>query len=92
MTLARYVDTSHVYLSLGLQHSYMQAIVKYRAEAASTDKISYYTQIFAQQMSAEQKIQAGKAVGVADRMAEIQLAVALKQMKDAYERPEVMFT
>ncbi|KAF3034462.1 hypothetical protein E8E11_003903 [Didymella keratinophila] len=64
------------------------AIVKYRAEAASTDKISYYTQIFAQQMSAEQKIQAGKAAGVADRMAEIQLAVALKQMKDAYERPE----
>ncbi|KAF1929644.1 uncharacterized protein M421DRAFT_125836 [Didymella exigua CBS 183.55] len=64
------------------------AIVKYRAEASSTDKISYYTQIFAQQMSAEQKIQAGKAAGVADRMAEIQLAVALKQMKDAYERPE----
>ena len=40
-------------------------------------------------MSAEQKIQAGKAAGTADRMAEIQLAVALKQMKDAYERPEV---
>lgn len=63
--------------------------MKYRAEAASTDKVSYYTQIFAQQMSAEQKIRAGKATGVADRMAEIQLAVALKQMKDAYERPEV---
>lgn len=43
-------------------------------------------------MSAEQKIQAGKAAGVADRMAEIQLAVALKQMKDAYERPEVVST
>ncbi|KAF3038778.1 methionyl-tRNA synthetase [Didymella heteroderae] len=64
------------------------AIVKYRAEAASADKISYYTQIFAQQMSAEQKIQTGKATGAVDRMAEIQLAVALKQMKDAYERPE----
>ena len=73
----------------GLWNSRVQAIVKYRAEAASTDKISYYTQIFAQQMSAEQKIQAGKVAGVADRMAEIQLAVALKQMKDAYERPEV---
>ena len=66
--------------------------MKYRAEAASTDKVSYYTQIFAQQMSAEQKLQAGKAAGVADRMAEIQLAVALKQMKDAYERPEVTST
>jgi N-terminal acetyltransferase B complex non-catalytic subunit len=73
----------------GLWNSHVQAIVKYRAEAASTDKISYYTQILAQQMSAEQKIQAGKVAGVADRMAEIQLAVALKQMKDAYERPEV---
>ena len=67
----------------------MQAIVKYRAEGASSDKVTYYTQIFAQQMSAEQKIRASQASGVADRMAEIQLGVALKQMKDAYERPEV---
>ncbi|KAF2630728.1 hypothetical protein BU25DRAFT_446337 [Macroventuria anomochaeta] len=64
------------------------AIVKYRAEGASSDKLTYYTQIFAQQMSAEQKIRASQATGVADRMAEIQLGVALKQMKDAYERPE----
>ena len=40
-------------------------------------------------MSAEQKIRASQATGVADRMAEIQLGVALKQMKDAYERPGV---
>lgn len=40
-------------------------------------------------MAAEQKICASQATGVADRMAEIQLGVALKQMKDAYERPEV---
>ncbi|XPT02151.1 hypothetical protein M3J09_011273 [Ascochyta lentis] len=64
------------------------AIVKYRAEGASSDKLTYYTQIFAQQMSAEQKIRASQVTGVADRMAEIQLGVALKQMKDAYERPE----
>ncbi|KAJ4984456.1 methionyl-tRNA synthetase [Stagonosporopsis vannaccii] len=64
------------------------AIVKYRLEGASSDKLTYYTQIFAQQMSAEQKIQASHITGVADRMAEIQLGVALKQMKDAYERPE----
>lgn len=69
----------------------MQAIVKYRAEAASSDKLTYYTQIFAQQMSAEQKIEASSATGVADRMAEIQLGVALRQMKDAYERPEVSY-
>lgn len=69
----------------------MKAIVKYRAEAASSDKLTYYTQIFAQQMSAEQKIRASQATGIADRMAEIQLGVALKQMKDAYERPEVGF-
>jgi N-terminal acetyltransferase B complex non-catalytic subunit len=51
--------------------------------------LTYYTQIFAQQMSAEQKIRTSQATGVADRMAEIQLGVALKQMKDAFERPEV---
>jgi N-terminal acetyltransferase B complex non-catalytic subunit len=67
----------------------LQAIVKYRAEGASSDKLTYYTQIFAQQMSAEQKIHASQATGIADRMAEIQLGVALKQMKDAFERPEV---
>lgn len=42
-------------------------------------------------MSAEQKIRASDVTGVADRMAEIQLGVALKQMKDAYERSEVGF-
>ncbi|OSS55187.1 hypothetical protein B5807_01505 [Epicoccum nigrum] len=64
------------------------AIVKYRAEAGSSDKSTYYTQIFAQQMSAEQKIKTSLATGVEERMAAIQLGVALKQMKDAYERPE----
>jgi len=59
-------------------------------EGAASDKLTYYTQIFAQQMSAEQKIRASQITGVADRMAEIQLGVALKQMRDAYERPEVM--
>ncbi|KAH6612687.1 tRNA synthetases class I (M)-domain-containing protein [Boeremia exigua] len=67
---------------------YLAAIVKYRVEGASSDKLTYYTQIFAQQMSAEQKIQTSQITGVADRMAEIQLGVALKQMKDAYERSE----
>ncbi len=65
--------------------------MKYRVEGASSDKLTYYTQIFAQQMSAEQKIRASEIMGIADRMAEIQLGVALKQMKDAYERPEVLF-
>ncbi|KAJ8107724.1 hypothetical protein OPT61_g8672 [Boeremia exigua] len=64
------------------------AIVKYKVEGASSDKLTYYTQIFAQQMSAEQKIRASQIMGVPDRMAEIQMGVALKQMKDAYERPE----
>jgi N-terminal acetyltransferase B complex non-catalytic subunit len=41
-------------------------------------------------MSAEQKIKTSSATGVEDRMAAIQLGVALKQMKDAYERPEVI--
>lgn len=42
-------------------------------------------------MSAEQKIRISKVTGITDRMAEIQLGVALKQMKDAFERPEVGF-
>ena len=41
-------------------------------------------------MSAEQKIKTSSATGVEDRMSAIQLGVALKQMKDAYERPEVI--
>jgi N-terminal acetyltransferase B complex non-catalytic subunit len=41
-------------------------------------------------MSAEQRIKTSSATGVEDRMAAIQLGVALKQMKDAYERPEVI--
>ena len=65
--------------------------MKYRAEGPSSDKLTYYTQIFAQQMSAEQKIRISQVTGDVDRMAEIQLGVALKQMKDAFERPEVEF-
>jgi N-terminal acetyltransferase B complex non-catalytic subunit len=66
-----------------------QAVVKYRAEASASDKTTYYTQILAQQLSGEQKIEAATLRGVPDMSAQIQLSVALKQMKTAYERPPV---
>ena len=66
-----------------------QAVIKYRAEGSASDKTTYYTQILAQQLSGDQKAQAAALKGVTDMSAQIQLSVALKQMKDAFERPAV---
>jgi hypothetical protein len=66
-----------------------QAVIKYRAEGSASDKTTYYTQILAQQLSGDQKIEAATLKGVTDMSAQIQLSVALKQMKDAFERPAV---
>jgi N-terminal acetyltransferase B complex non-catalytic subunit len=66
-----------------------QAVIKYRTEASASDKTTYYTQILAQQLSGDQKSEVANLKGVTDMSAKIQLSVALKQMKDAFERSPV---
>ncbi|PVI00260.1 hypothetical protein DM02DRAFT_593085 [Periconia macrospinosa] len=63
------------------------AIVHANKEGPKSKKTIYYTSILANQLAAEKKIEASKASGKPDPSSQIQFMIALKQMKEAFDKP-----
>ncbi|CAI6341606.1 unnamed protein product [Periconia digitata] len=61
------------------------AVVHANKEGPKSKKTVYYTSILSNQLAAERKIEASKKSGKADPSSQIQLMIALKQMKEAFD-------
>ena len=62
-----------------------QAVVQANKEGPAAKKVTYYSFILANQLSAEHKVKTSKISGTTDMSSQIQFSVALQKMKDAFE-------
>ena len=63
----------------------LQAVVQANKEGPAAKKVTYYSFILANQLSAEHQMKLGKSSGTTSMSCQIQFSVALQKMKDAFE-------